>query len=140
MDKDEKLSSTIFNVNRLIKEKIRLSDCLNGFPYTEIEVLRFVESKKKTTMKSIADYLHIKPPSATPLIDSLVKRGSLKRAQKIDDRRVVYVELTPKGLKSLQKKHDNIHKIVKIFFSKLNNKDKQNLITILEKISYGKNN
>ena len=85
-------------------------------------------------MKSIADYLHIKPSSTTSIIDSLVKKGSIKRAANSGDRRVVYIELTPGGLKSLQKKYKTIHKTIGKLFGKLNEKDKKYLINIFEKI------
>jgi MarR family 2-MHQ and catechol resistance regulon transcriptional repressor len=134
METNEKLLSAIFNVGRLIKEEMLLSNCLADFTQTEIEILKFLHGKKGTTMKSIADYLHIKPSSATPVIDCLVERGNLKRVQKKDDRRVVYIELTSKGLKSLQKKYKNIHKTIGKIFGKLNDNDKKILIEIFEKI------
>ena len=134
MENNEKLLSAIFNVGRLIKEEMSSSKCLADFTQTEIEILKFLHSQKKTTMKSIADYLHIKPSSATPVIDNLVKKGNLKRVQKKDDRRVIYIELTSKGAKSLQKKYKNIHTTIGKIFGKLNNKDKETLIQIFEKI------
>ena len=47
----------------LIREEIHASNCLADFTQTEIEILKFLHGKKNTTMKSIADYLHIKPSS-----------------------------------------------------------------------------
>ena len=134
MENNEKLLSAIFNVGRLMKEKIHAGKCLADFTYTEVEVLKFMQGKKNMTMKSLADHLHIKPSSATPLIDNLVKKGSLKRSGKKGDRRVVYIELTSKGLQELQKKYKNIHKTIGKIFGKLNNKDKKDLIKIFKKI------
>ena len=134
MDINEELSSAIFNVGRLVREKIYSSDCSTGFTQTEIEVLKFLEDSKNTKMKAIADYLHIKPSSATPVIENLVKKGSLKRIINKNDRRAVYITLTPKGLKSIQEKHKIIHKIINKVFSALSDKDKKNLIKIFEKI------
>jgi len=134
METNEKLLSAIFNVGRLIKEKIQISNRLDNFTQTEIEILKFLHGKKDVTMKSIADYLHIKPSSATPVIDNLAKKGEIKRAQKKGDRRVVYIEMTSKGTKSLQKKCKNIHKTISIIFEKLNETEKKNLIKIFEKI------
>ncbi len=139
MEINEILASNIFNIGRLIKEKIRSSDCLNDFTYLEFEILKFIERERETTMKSITDYLHIKPPSATPVINKLVDSGNIKRIQKSDDKRVIHIELTSKGLGLLQKKYKNIRKAVETFFSKLSDKDKRELIKILEKISYEKN-
>ena len=134
METNEKLLSAIFNIGRLIREEIHASNCLVDFSHTEIEVLKFLQDKKDTTMKSIADYLHIKPSSTTSVIDSLVKKGSIKRAANSGDRRVVYIELTSGGLKSLQKKYKTIHKTIGKLFGKLNEKDKKYLINIFEKI------
>ena len=134
METNEKLMSAIFNVGRLMKEKIQAGNCLINFTQTEIETLQFLQGKKETTMKSIADYLHIKPSSVTPVIDSLVKRGEVKRTNNKGDRRVIYIEVTPKGMKSLQKKYKNIHKAIKEIFGGLDEKDKNNLIRIFEKI------
>ena len=135
MEQEEKLLSAIFNVGRLIREKIQASSSLADFTQAEMEILKFLQGKKDITMREIADYMHIKPSSATPLINNLVKKGNLKRVQKNSDRRVVRIEITKKGLKSLQKKYKNIHKTVKHVFEGLNSKDKKALIKIFNKIS-----
>lgn len=134
MENNEKLLSAIFNVGRMIREEIILSNCLADFTQTEIEILKLLKAEKGITMKEIADYLHIKPSSATPVIDNLAKKGSIKRVQKGADRRVIYIELTAKGSKSLQKKYKSIHKTIKKVFGKLSDKDKKQLINIFEKI------
>ena len=131
---NEKLLSAIFNVGRIIKEKIHLNSCLVDFTQGEMEILKFLKDKKNTTMKSIAGYLCIKPSSATSVIDNLVKKGYVKRTQDKKDRRVVYIDLTPKGLKSLQKTFKNIHKNIKEIFGKLKEEDKNTLIKIFKKI------
>jgi len=134
MEINEKLLSAIFNVGRLVREKVNSSGCLNDFTYSEFEVLKFIQNKKDITMKSISDHLHIKPPSVTPVIDSLIKKGILSRIQSARDRRVIYINLTAKGKKFLQKKYKNIHKIIGEIFGKLNEKDKRKLIKLFEKI------
>jgi MarR family 2-MHQ and catechol resistance regulon transcriptional repressor len=134
MENNEKLLSAIFNVGRLIREEIHASNCLVNFTHTEIEVLKFLHGKKDITMKAIADYLYIKPSSATPVIDKLVETGNIKRIENKDDRRVVYIELTTKGKKTLEKKYKTTHKTIKKIFGKLSIKDKKILINILEKI------
>jgi DNA-binding MarR family transcriptional regulator len=134
MEKNEKLLSAIFNVGRMIREQIGASNCLLDFTQAEIEVMKFIWTKKSTTMREIADYMHIKPSSATPIINHLVSNGSLKRTKDKNDRRIIYIGLTSKGLKSLQKKYKTIHKTLKNIFGKLNNNDRDNLIKIFEKI------
>ena len=134
METNEKLLSSIFNVGRLIKEKVHSCNCPTDITLIEIEVLKFVEKNKDAKMKAVADYLHIKPSSATSIIDNLVKKGDLKRVASKNDRRAVCIVLTPKGLKSLEKKYKNIHKTISKFFDSLSEKNKKSLIKILEKI------
>jgi DNA-binding MarR family transcriptional regulator len=135
MNINEKLSSVIFSIGRLVREKVQES-CPADFTQTEIEVLKLVGNNKNTSMKDVADYLHIKPPSATPLIDSMVKKGTLKRIKDKNDRRIVHIAATSKGMKFLQKKYKAIHKTLGKVFGRLSEKDKKNLIKIFEKMRH----
>ena len=135
MNNEEKLLSEIFNIGRLIKGRIWESKCLAGFTNSEMEVLKFLDGKKDVTMKSISDYLCIKPSSATPVIENLVKKYNLKRVKNLQDRRELRIVLTEKGRKALKEKHKKIHDAIKKIFRPLNEKDKNNLIKILKKIS-----
>jgi len=134
MNINEELSSAIFNIGRLIREKINL-DCSANFTQSEIEILKFVEKNKFASMKAIADYLHIKPSSATFLIGNLARKGIIKRAGNKKDRRMIYVVLTAGGLKSLQKKYKTIHKTIGSLFGELSNKDKKTLINIFTRLN-----
>ena len=133
MNTNEKLSSSIFNVGRLIKEKMR-ENCKAVFTQTELEALKFIESNKNSSMRQIADYLYIKPSSATSLVNNLFRKGVIKRSGNKKDRRTIYVVATPKGLKILQKKYKTMHKTINKVFEKLSQKDKENLIKIFGKI------
>ena len=134
MENNEKLLSAIFNIARLIREEIHSNHCLTDFTHGEIEVLKFIGKNKNITMRVISDYLHIKPSSATPIIEHLVKKGSLKRIKDKKDKRTIYIQLTSKGLKTLQNKYKKIKKTLEKIFGKLNNSEKANLINIFNKI------
>lgn len=139
MDKtNEKLISTIFDVGRQIKQELIRGKCLEDFTQTEIEILKFIGSRKKVTMKAVAEHLCIKPSSATSAVERLVEKGSIKRVYDKNDRRVVYIEFTTKGLVTLKKKYKVLQKTIKDVFSGLSNKEKIDLIKIFEKI-HGKN-
>lgn len=136
MEKD--LISAIMNVGRILKEKIHSSKCLSDFSPAEIEVLTFLRKNKNSTMRAVADYLHIKPPSVTSTIDHLAKRRVVKRAYTVEDRREVRLVVTEKGIKLLQAKQEKIHKAIKKIFNPLSKKDKEVLIKIFEKITNDK--
>ena len=135
METNEKLLSSILNAGRLVREQILQSKCLADFTHSEIEVLKFLDGKQGTTMKEISDYLRIKPSSATPVIDNLVKKGNLKRVKNLKDRRELYIEMTKKGEKTLKEKYKKIHGTIKKVFGKLSEKDKNTLIKIFNKIN-----
>lgn len=134
MDKDEKLLSSMFNLGRLIRQELFKNKCFCDLSHSEIEVLMFLKDSGTLTMKSIADYLHIKPSSVTPVIEKLVKIKVLKRTEDKKDRRIIYIGITQKGLKKIRKECDHIHKHIQKIFSGLNIKDKSVLIKILEKL------
>jgi len=134
MGTNEKLLSSIFDVGRLIRQKMFLDKCFTDLCHSEIEALMFLKDSGTSTMKAIADHLRIKPSSVTPIIDRLFKKGILKRIADKKDRRVTYIALTKNGLKEIDRKHKQIHKNIKKVFIKLSEKNKQDLIKILKKI------
>ena len=131
METNDKLLSSFFNLSRLIRQKMFLDKCFCDLSHSEIEVLMFLEKNKKTTMKSISDYLRIKPSSITPVIDKLNTKKFLKRIADAKDRRITYIALTQKGIKELREKHQQIHKDIKKIFGKLSENNKKELIKIL---------
>ncbi len=54
-------------------------------------------------MREIASFLHTGMPSATSMIDRLVKKGLVRRVEDPDDRRVVACELTGGGTDAVER-------------------------------------
>ncbi len=65
----------------------------------EFYILMYVGMKSNKKMSELADVFSIAKSNVTVLIDGMEKRGYLKRIRSKEDRRVVKVELTPKGEK-----------------------------------------
>ena len=133
-DANEKLLLSTLNIGRIIKEQMHNDKELCNFSRAEMEALNYVKNNNISTMRSIAGYLHIKPPSVTALIENLEKKGNIKKAKSHTDKREICVKITPKGNRLLKTKHDNIQKSIKKIFKTLSNKDKQALVQIFEKI------
>jgi MarR family 2-MHQ and catechol resistance regulon transcriptional repressor len=131
---NEALLSSIFNVSRLIRQKLFSHKCFCNLSHSEMEVLMFLTHNGKSKMRTISDHLKIKPSSATPTIERMFKKGVLKRNSDKNDRRATYIEVTKKGVKEVSKIHKEIKNHISEVFGKLNNKDKKTLIKILEKI------
>jgi len=128
--------SLIFKASRLIHEQLRKEKKRpNPFSVLRLEVLRYIAEKKNPLMKEVADYFCITPPSATSLINPLVKSGTLKRIYDKSDRRIVRLSITSKGRKELERSFDEVNNNMRKILTQLNINEKKNLIRILEKLS-----
>jgi len=139
--KIEYLISLFFNTGRLINEKSNNSENMgcpvsgaNHFSMLRIEVLRLIE-KEEPTMKRIAEYLKIKAPSATSLINGLVHIGYIMRISDPDDRRMIKMRITDKGREYLRDGMKNMAEKIKEVLSKLKQDKIDNFIKIMEDIN-----
>jgi DNA-binding MarR family transcriptional regulator len=129
------LMSLIFNAGQILREKARDKSNFKDCSFLHMHVLHYIKEQKETSMKAMADYLHITPPSATSLVNSLVKKGFVERTTDENDRRTINIKITKIGTGLLKNNFDRIISIVEQGVNKLNEKEKKELINILKKIS-----
>ena len=125
------LSDLLFIFRRNILESIKKEGFRHDLTFSQVEVLCFIGPAGKETMKSIADYLKITPPSATEIITEMEKKGLVKRKSDKNDRRVVFIALSDMAKKlsaSLVRRKETISKKI---VSKLNKEDRKNLERII---------
>lgn len=65
--------------------------------HTQCLILIAIGSYRRVSMKRLASNLHVSTPTATGLVDRLVRGGYLLRTKCAEDRRVVYIELSNRG-------------------------------------------
>lgn len=131
----EQLISMIFATSRLIRERVKDREKINPFSFLRLETLRYVTEKDNPSMKDIADYLCVAPPSATSLINSLVEARQIERSYDKNDRRFVRLIVTPKGKTALASGFKKITTKMRRALSNLNAKERSSLFKILENIS-----
>lgn len=73
-----------------------------GLNRTQVEVLGFISSREKCTIKSIAAAFNITSSAATQLVEGLVKKDLMVRVDNPDDRRTVHITLSKNGRKKFQ--------------------------------------
>jgi DNA-binding MarR family transcriptional regulator len=135
MDTNEQLLTSMQNMGRLIRREVFLrKDCSQDFSHSEIEVMFFLKEKKTATMRAIADHLRVKPASVTPVIEKMFKKKMLSRTPDKKDRRIIYISLTKSGLKTFIEKQKEMHKHIKKFFQKISEKNKKELLRIINTI------
>jgi DNA-binding MarR family transcriptional regulator len=96
-----KLLPLIFEMGRVLKSEAYKDDA--EMPsYLHIETLRFIQESKDPSMSDIAGYLRVTRPTATSLINAFVIDGMLDRVDDAEDRRIVRLQLSNKGVVALE--------------------------------------
>ena len=85
-------------------------------------------------LKTLANERDISPPTATVLIDRLVRSGYVKREASLEDRRVVMVSLTKKGEKNVQNFLSTVRNKWKKILTHLTSKEQEQYLNILKKV------
>ena len=105
----------------------------SGLSLSHFEILMYLAHRGEVTMKDISTWLNITPPSASVLIDVLVKKNLVTRVQSDKDRRTIHIIINKEAHKLMNKIHTKKMSIFKKILSKLSNEDKEDLIRILNK-------
>lgn len=138
MNDIDELIELVFTMNRLTKEGMEHE---KGSPsYIQLQALAFISRQKNPIMKDVAEYLNITPPSATFLVNNLIKLDLVKRIYDKNDKRIIRLSISNKGKKELDMGFSKSKKHLKKKLSLLSTKERQNFISILKKISLLINN
>jgi len=123
----------IFVINRLTKEGLENE---KGSPsYIQLQALSFISRQEKPIIKNLAEYLNITAPSATFLINNLIKLELVNRLHNTQDKRMVHLVISKKGKKELAKSFLKSKKHLYKKLSLLSARERKNFILILKKIS-----
>lgn len=99
------------------------------------QIVLYIGTMKRTTMKEFASYFKLKANTATGIVDQLIERNLVSRESNASDRRKVELILTDMG-EALYDKAIEIQKNeIKSVFNALNEEDREDLERILAKIN-----
>jgi len=104
----EELFSTSFNFLLQAEEKNLVKKGYKDLSVTEMHVIEAVQKSKTKAMNEVAKLLRITPGSLTISANRLVQKGYLDKRRDLEDKRMVFVETTPKGIQVL-KVHNRFH-------------------------------
>ena len=118
-------------VGLLMKSRIQSAVRL---PFGQCQALWFVSQSDRPSMQEVARYFKITAPSATFLIDELVRGGYLGRRASAGDRRKVELALTAKGKQAVKTFTEKRTQVLNVLFKTLSKSDRAELDRILGKI------
>lgn len=136
LDVSNRLVSLLFSISRSLRKKSKI--CVPNDPVismAHVETMRFISENVNTTMKEVADYLGVAPPTATTIINNLVKMGLISRSEDENDRRVVHISVSETGKKLIAERSLIVKETLNKTLEVLDDEEKKSLIKILEKIS-----
>ncbi len=100
----------------------------------QFNILRILRgAKKMVSVNTVKERMVEKSPNTTRLMDKLIDKKLISRERCEDDRRVVYVEITKKGL-DLLALIDEEFKDTSLFPRNLSDKEAQQLSDLLDKL------
>jgi DNA-binding MarR family transcriptional regulator len=115
----------------------RITSLLSPFdlsPATGLVLSILADSKTPLSPNHIADQLIISRASVTSLLDSLEKRGLVKRKPHPSDRRMLLVELSDKGRQVAERFRPIVHQHEKVWMNALNEKEQEQFIETLHRL------
>lgn len=108
--------------------------CKSNMTNAQMIMLISIHDYGKCKIKTLAEERCISPPTATNLIERLVRTGFVKRSSDPDDRRVVIVSLTKKGETIVQGFLVTVKNRWKNILVELTPEEQESYLNILKKI------
>lgn len=132
VDRLEKSLYDLNDVYRKHQEYIKTKYKISGL---EMEIIQLIVMEGKKKMKDIGKHFNVKLSTLTSIIDKIERQRLVKRENSKDDRRVVFLEITPKG-KKLYNDYSNYIKVIsQLMLNSMEEKQFSAFIEGLEKMS-----
>ena len=108
-----------------------------GIPPAQVLALTFIQEKKGCCLNDLRRHMHVSAPTITGIVDRLQRAGYVQRVPDKMDRRVTNIVLTRHGVGVVRRYRKNIMLRWQYVLSRLNTKDRKDIIRILKHITQG---
>lgn len=100
----------------------------------QVFIMDFLNRQGPSKMTDIAKFMEVSTAAITGIVDRLVKSGYVLRVFDADDRRIIKIKITPKGLSLIKKCNQDRHKMIIDIFGRISETDRQDYLRILTQI------
>lgn len=127
-----------------IKRAMARSHMIAGIPHPALDAMKAIRRCDRlhpenpeagVTMSDLSRLMGISKPAVTQIINDLEHRGCVERVSTKNDRRLVYVQITKTGEEILLRGEREFQEKLEIVVRSLGEKDTQELIRIITKLS-----
>jgi DNA-binding MarR family transcriptional regulator len=106
----------------------------HGLTPPQVFTLWQLGANEPMTMGEFSDLLSVAHGVATRMVDRLVKKGMVERRRDDDDRRVVYVTLTPLGEEVTAEVAADAMRVIREVFKDVPRRDREEYLALLGRI------
>lgn len=122
------IRATQLNAKRLAQE------C--GLTTSQLVLLQLLKAQGELTARQIATAMTLTQATVTTLLNRLQERGLVTRRRGEDDRRKVYVELTPEGIRQLDRAPESLHERFLRDFAALESWEQSAVLAALQRVAH----
>lgn len=135
-DKARRLAELIMQLHRFLQEYENeiMHSPQADLTLREWKVIDFLGQKCPCIMREIAIHMGLAVSTVTGIVDRLVQKGLVIRQRPEEDRRIVEVKLTPRGLKAEQWHFSQHMQMSKGILQSLNKQDQSSLLNLMNKV------
>ena len=130
----EEIEASFYAIKNKMRAKIargRHKDCVT---HSQFFVLTMIERRRDIGIRAISKNFNISSSAATQLVDGLVENGYVVRKAGLKERRVLRLELSPKGRKRITDLKNKRAKIIAALFDALNDEELKIYLRLHKKI------
>lgn len=138
MDREQYIEVIFHNfhaIRRAVSHGSRFSNRHFGVTMTQASVLILLMHDGRKTMGEIAEILGVSKGAATQLLDGLVAQNFVERQQDNQDKRIVYVALSPHGHEHLRRVREKGSQHMSELFELLDDDELAQIMTITTKLA-----
>ena len=110
---EESFNMMMFRLHQSSRSQLRPGMSRSGLSSGQPKVLLCVRDHDLCRMKDVSSYCSITPATASKIIEKLRSDGFLECVHKADDRRSVFLRITPKGRDALTQWEETCGKLEK---------------------------
>jgi DNA-binding MarR family transcriptional regulator len=140
MNQDLELVESMDKLSELIRkfQTQIISGDLKEYTLRQLYYIELINKNEGISVSELSKTLNVKKSTVSIAINQLIELGILTKIQSSTDKRVYFLQLTPKG-KDIMKMHMQFHKnTIKKILKILNQKEVDNFIKIVNKITVSK--
>ncbi|NOS67301.1 MAG: MarR family transcriptional regulator [Candidatus Peribacteraceae bacterium] len=134
-DSLDRLIDSTYDFGRIMRQLMMGSMGGRGENMLHVHALFLISEQEGLTMKDFAKSLHVSSPSATSLINRLVKMQWVGRMHDDKNRKLVRLRLTPLGKRVLREKNERRRDVLRHVFGFLTASEQLQLARLHEKLS-----